>query len=254
MDKWCTARIIWIKHWTPTLLSFRIARPEGYCFTPGHYARLGLADGSDEAVWRPFSMVSAVEDDFLEFIVVLVPGGKFSEQLRSKKVGEDLMVEKLSRGFLTLDQLAPGEDIWMLASGSGIGPFLSILKEAKTWKSFGRLILVHSVRHREDLAYRDEIETRRAVWSGNDGNGTLSYIPVVTREAYPGALQARITQLAIDGQLECAGETAIGVDHSRVMVCGNPELTRDMRGFLAARGFQTSRRGVPGQMAFEKYW
>lgn len=247
--KWHVARIEWLHYWTPVLLSFRIPRPPDFRFVPGHYARLGLADGTDAPVWRPFSMVSGPEDDFLEFVVVQVPGGEFSERLRGRQVGDEVLVEKLSLGFLTLDQLAPGRDLWLLASGTGIGPFVSILRDGRTWRGFARLVLAHSVRRQDELAYREEIAALPGV-----RDGRLRYVPVVTRETVPGALGARIPQLIADGRLQRAAGIDLDVADSRVMVCGNPELTREMRALLAARGFQPGRRGVRGQMAFEKYW
>jgi ferredoxin--NADP+ reductase len=127
-DKWTTERVLSMRWWTPTLVSLRTTRYRGFRFTPGHYTRLGLgADG--DLVWRPFSLASAAYDDFLEFIAVLVPGGAFSEPLRRLRVGDAIRVDKASYGFLTVDQLARGRDLWMLASGTGLGPFLSILKD-----------------------------------------------------------------------------------------------------------------------------
>jgi ferredoxin--NADP+ reductase len=250
--RWSTERVIEIRQWTPTLRSFRITRPEGYRFTPGHYARLGLEDGSGGQQWRPFSMVSGTHDNFLEFVAMLVPGGKFSELLRPLAAGAPMLIEKLSLGFLTLDQLAPGRHLWLLSSGTGLGPFMSILKNLTTWRRFERIVFVHSVRHAIDLIYRDEI----IELAGAADPFRFSYIPVVTRESctYPGALHARIPQLIENGELQESAGIDIDVADSRVMVCGNPELTREMRTLLSNRGFQTSRRNMPGQMAFEKYW
>jgi ferredoxin--NADP+ reductase len=250
--KWHASVIERTRYWTPDLLSFRIARPHGFHFVPGHYARLGLGDTAGEALWRPFSMVSGPADDHLEFIAALIPGGAFSERLRRRKEGDAIFVEKLSLGFLTLDQLAPGNDLWMLASGTGLGPFVSIMQDPATWKSFDRLILVHSVRRADELAYREEIAELRA--SHATGSATLRSIPVVTRENATGALHARIPQLMTDGRLEQEAGVPLDVEHSRVMVCGNPDLTWEMRALLVAKGFQTARRGMRGQMAFEKYW
>lgn len=235
-------------------MSFRVTRPEGFRFVPGHYARLGLLDDFGEPVWRPFSMVSGPADDYLEFLVVLVPGGEFSRPLGALKVGDTMLVEKLSYGFLTLNQLAPGEDLWMLASGTGLGPFLSILRDPATWRSFRQLIVVHSVRHAGELAYRNEIDESRTGPAAAGTEARLHYIPVVTREARTQALHARIPQLITDGRLENAAGLRLESSHSRAMVCGNPELARDMRSLLKTRGFEVSRRGTPGQMAFEKYW
>jgi ferredoxin/flavodoxin---NADP+ reductase len=252
--KWHEERVLRHWHWTPQLVSFRISRDQGYQFVPGRYARLGLADASGEVVWRPFSMVSSVNDDFLEFLVVLVDGGEFSRRLATLKVGDPVLVEKANFGFLTLDQLASGETLWMLASGSGLGPFLSILRDQAAWRIFKHLVLVHSVRQVGDLAYRDDIIAMREAHAVVGIGADLRYFPVVTREAMRGALSARIPQLIEDGRLESAAGLGLEVDKSRVMVCGNPDLAKDMRHLLVKRGFATSRRGVPGQMAFEKYW
>lgn len=252
--KWRSERVLRFWHWTPRLLSFRISRDPGYRFVPGRYARLGLPVAEGETVWRPFSMVSAAHDDFLEFLVVLVEGGPFSERLAKLKVGDPVLVEKPDFGFLTLDQLAPGETLWMLASGSGLGPFLSILRDSKPWNSFRHLVLVHSVRTAADLAYRQDILAMRDAHAATGVGADLRYFPVVTRERMRGALAARIPALIEDGRLESATGLALTVDGARVMVCGNPDLAQDMRHLLSARGFATSRRGVPGQMAFEKYW
>ena len=264
---WTEERVLAIRHWTPTLLSFRTTRYRAFRFTPGHYARLGLggeaagqppasaADGSeiaagDGVVWRPYSMVSAATDEHLEFISVLVPGGAFSQRLAALRVGDPIRVDKAAFGFLTVDQLAPGRDLWMLASGTGLGPFVSILRDPAVWGRFERLILAHGVRRAGELAYRDEIEALAA----NAGGARLVYLPIVTREAGATPLAGRIPQLLAAGALEAAAGAALGVEHSRLMVCGNPEMARELRQQLGALGFATTRRGVPGQMAFEKYW
>lgn len=252
--KWRTERVLRSWHWTPRLLSFRISRDPDYRFVPGRYARLGLPAADGETVWRPFSMVSAGHDDFLEFLVVLVDGGEFSARLATMAVGDPVLVEKADFGFLTLDQLAPGETLWMFASGTGLGPFLSILRDQRPWNTFRHLVLVHSVRNAEDLAYRQDILAMRDAHAVTGVGADLRYFPVVTREIMRGALAARIPTLIEDGRLESAAGLDLTVENSRVMVCGNPDLARDMRQLLTGRGFATSRRGVPGQMTFEKYW
>ncbi|MCZ2175802.1 MAG: ferredoxin--NADP reductase [Burkholderiales bacterium] len=253
-EKWTAERVLSIRRWTPTLLSIRLTRYRGFRFTPGHYARLGLEGEGGETVWRPFSVVSAAYDEHLEFLAVLVPGGAFSGRLDKIAVGDTVLVEKASYGFLTLDQLAPGRDLWLLASGSGIGPFLSILREPQVWQDFERLVVVHSVRRETELAYRDEILAlpREELFAG--ARAKLHHVPVVTREPGTGALSARIPRILADGRLEAHAGAAVDREDSRVMVCGNPEMARELRGQLAALGFQTSRRNVPGQMAFENYW
>lgn len=256
-DKWTTERVLSIRTWTPTLLSFRTTRYRGFRFTPGHYTRLGLGAGDaslGDWVWRPYSLASAAYDDFLEFIAVLVPGGAFSEPLRQLRVGDPIRVDKASYGFLTVDQLAPGKDLWLLASGTGLGPFLSILRDPAVWQNYQRLIVAHSVRHSAELAWCDEIADIPKGELFAEAKATFTYLPVVTREPGATALAERIPLLLADGRLEAAAASPLSVATSRVLVCGNPEMTRELRQFLAARGFATNRRGVPGQMAFEKYW
>lgn len=251
--KWTAERVLSIRRWAPTLLSIRLTRYRGFRFTPGHYARLGL-EGEGGAVWRPFSVVSAAYDEHLEFLAVLVPGGAFSGRLDTLAVGDTVLAEKASYGFLTLDQLAPGRDLWLLASGSGLGPFVSILREPQVWQDFERLIVVHSVRREAELAYREDILAlpNEELFAG--ARAKLRHIPVVTREPGTAALAARIPQLLADGRLEAVAGVPLTREDARVMVCGNPEMARELRGQLSARGLQTARRGVPGQMAFENYW
>ncbi len=249
--KWTTEQVVSIRHWTPTLLSFRTTRNPDFRFKPGHYARLGLGAGED-MVWRAYSMVSAAHDDTLEFVAVLIPGGAFSERLVQLQVGDAVHVDKLSFGFLTVDQLAPGKDLWLLSSGTGLGPFVSILRDPPVWQAFEKLIVVHSVRRAAELAYRDEIAALPNAFS--NARARLCYIPIVTREPGSSEFSQRIPQLISDGRLECAAGTSLSLAESRLMVCGNPEMARELRQLLSSRGFATTRRSVLGQMAFEKYW
>lgn len=252
-EKWTSERVLSIHHWTPRLLSFRTTRSAAFRFTPGHYARLGLGSG-DGLVWRPYSMVSASDDEYLEFIAVLVPGGPFSAHLEQLDVGDEILVDKACFGFLTVDQLAPGRDLWLLASGTGIGPFVSILRDPAVWQDFERLIVVHGVRHSDDLAYREEIAAIAQQPEFADAKARLCYFSSVTREPGAGEFTERIPQLLANGQLEQKAGTTLSMHDSRVMVCGNPDMAFELRRYLGALGFATSRRGVPGQMAFEKYW
>ncbi len=245
--RWTEERVLDVHFWTPRLLSFRISRPAAFRFSAGHYARLGLMDAGGETVWRPLSMVSAPGEDCLEFVVALVPDGAFSTLAATLAPGAALRLDKSCFGFLTLDQLAPGRDLWLLASGTGIGPFVSLMRSPETWQAFAHPVLVHSVRHAAELVYRPELERLAA-------QSALRYFPVVTRDIPPAALAARIPQLLADGRLEKAAGLNLEAATGRIMVCGNPDLARELRAWLTARGFATSRRGLLGTMAFEKYW
>lgn len=261
VTRYTNETVLAVRYWTPDLLSFRTSRAADFRFTPGHYARLGLPGGAGALVWRPFSVVSARHDPTLEFVAVLVPAGEFSGQLSNVREGDAMCVGTSSYGFMTLDGFAPGRDLWLLASGTGLGPFISILRDAATWQAFDHIVLVHSVRRAAELAYRDEIALLPADGAPLLADGApllararLRYLPVVTREVCTGALDARIPALIADGRLEQAAGLRLDLRDSRIMVCGNPEMNRALRAQLTARGFRTSRRGVPGQLAFENYW
>lgn len=253
-SRYTVEKVLAIRYWTSSLMSFTTSRAPDFRFKPGHYTRLGLNCKNGVAVWRPFSVVSSQYDPYLEFFAVLVPGGEFSEPLSRINVGDSIRVDKSSYGFMTIDGFAPGKDLWLLASGTGLGPFLSILRDPTTWETYDNLILVHSVRFASELAYREEIATipNEELLAGLQTR--LQYIPVVTRELLPGALTARIPQLIEDGRLEQAAGVKLSLNTSRVMVCGNPEMIQALRAGLTARGFQTNRRAAPGQLAFENYW
>ena len=245
--------VLAVHHWTPGLLSFRTSRAADFRFTPGHYARLGLCTATDALVWRPFSVVSALHEPHLEFVATLVPGGGFSSLLSNVRVGDPVRVGSASYGFMTIDGLAPGQDLWLLASGTGLGPFVSILRDPATWRAYENVVLAHSVRRAAELAYRDEIAAIPHE-EGAVSRMQLRYLPVVTRQTVPGALAARIPQLIEDGRLEQAAGLKVDLQRSRIMVCGNPSMAGALRAQLTARGFRTSRRGAHGQLAFENYW
>ena len=248
----------WSHWWTPTLVSIRITRDARLRFTPGHYARLGIADeiadDTGSPIFRPLSIASAPGDPCLEFLCTLIPGGEFSARLANLRFGDSLEVERASFGFLTIDALSPGNDLWLLTTGSGLAPCMSMLRDPGVWNAFDRIVLVHSVRHAEELAYAAELRRLAQEPPGTARRASLRYLPVVTRDPGASALSQRIPALLDDGRLCRAAEATLDPEHSRVLVCGNPAMTRELRGLLASRGFRTTRRGVPGQAAFEKYW
>ena len=245
--------LVWLRHWTPSLLSIRVTRDPAFRFLPGHYARLGLPDGAGSPVFRPLSIASSPADAHLEFFCTLVPGGAFSTCFAACRLGAPVEVEKAAYGFLTLGGLAPGRDLWLLATGTGLAPYLSILRDPGAWRTFERIVVVHSVRKACELAYADELAS--FAHGGSPGHGArLIHIPVVTREPGAARFAERIPALVADGRLARAAGVHLDPAHSRVMVCGHPDMTRELRHLLGERGFRTTRRGVPGQVAFEKYW
>ncbi len=253
-EKFTCESITWIQPWTPHLFSFRTSRPRSFRFTAGQFARLGVKKADGSIAWRAYSMVSGPYDDHLEFYSIVVPGGEFTSELATLRVGDQLFIDKQNHGFLTLSRFSGGTDLWLLSTGTGIAPFLSILCDPDAWQAYARIVLVHSVRTRDELAYEATIRglSRHEIF------GTLahklSYIPVITRQQVRGLLNARITTLIENGALEQAAGLRLDLDNSRIMLCGNPEMVDQTRQVLKKRGFKTSRQSSPGQIAVENYW
>lgn len=264
-DKYTWQTVTSIRRWTGHLFSFRTTRDRGFRFRPGQFARLGLhredghgAKSGPRDVWRAYSIVSADYDDHLEFYSIVVPDGDFTTRLAQLREGDRLMVEKAAYGFLTLDRFEGGRDLWLLSSGTGIAPFISILYDLNAWEQYERLILVHSVRHADELAYRGTVEGfRKHEVFGDElaaDPGKLVYVPTVTRERLDGALHERIPALLGSGALEAKAGVRLDPQRSRVMICGNPDMVDDIRRHLTLAGYQVSRRGQPAQLAVENYW
>lgn len=253
-DKFTRQTLTDIHVWSPNLFSLRCTRDAGFRFNAGQFARLGVRKASGSIVWRGYSMVSAPHDEALEFFSIVVPGGEFTSELSKLKVGDELLVERQAFGFLTLDRFVDGRDLWLIGTGTGLAPFLSILQGFEVWQRFERIFLVYSVRDAADLAYQQLIsELPQREWLEGQGD-KLHYLPVVTRQAYPGALQARVTQLIESGELERAAGCALSLEQSRIMLCGNPQMVEDTRQVLAARGLTLALTRRPGQVAVENYW
>ena len=239
---------------TPSLFTLRTTRDAGFRFRAGQFARLGVTKADGSTVWRAYSMVSSPHDEFLEFFSSVVPGGEFTSELSRLQVGDNLMVERQAFGFLTLDRFVDGRDLWLLATGTGIAPFLSILQEFEVWEKFERIVLVYSAREARELAYQDLIAGLCSREYLAEYAHKFVYVPIVTRERVPGALNARITTLIESGELEQAAGIELTAEHSRVMLCGNPQMIDDTRKLLKTRDMQLSLSRRPGQVAVENYW
>ena len=252
-EKYTAETITELHTWTPSLFSFKTTRDKGYRFVSGQFARLGIKNG-DEMVWRAYSIASAHYDEYLEFYSIVVPNGKFTSQLSKLSVGDKIYIERKSLGFLTTDRFELGKDLWMLATGTGLAPFISILYDFRTWEHYENLILVHSVRIEDELAYREVIHNFKHSEYFAGFSSRLHYVQAVTRETVPNTLNARITDLIENGELERTVGFPIDDERSRVMICGNPEMVDETRALLTKRGLTVSRRGAPGHLAVENYW
>ena len=265
--------------WTPNLFSFTVSRPDSFKFTAGQFVRLGVnpsqlnyykqlskvADAEededlnetlDEDIFRAYSIVSSPFDEVLEFFSIVIPDGAFTSQLQHLEVGDELLLNTMPFGFLTLAryQKPLPKDLWLLATGTGLAPFLSMLQDLKTWEDYEHIVLAYSARSTEELAYMDKIESLQEDFGTLvDNPAKLIFIPIVTREPIEGALTERLPKLLLDGTLQARAGIDLDVDSTHVMLCGNPEMVEDTKETLKSLGLVMNRRGE-GNIAVENYW
>ncbi len=246
MAKWLEGQVVENKRWTDRLHSLRV-KADMAPFDAGQFTRLALKV-DDEEVSRPFSLVNAPDDPVLDFYFIEVPDGKLSTRLAQLKAGDVIQVAPKAAGLLTLKQLAPASNLFLIATGTGIGPFLSIIKTDAVWQQFQQVRLVHAVRFAEELSYQDTINDVKTAHADQ-----FDYQPIVSRETSQGALQGRIPQLLENQQLEQA--LALNIDDdSQILLCGNPEMVQDTTDILLARGLRRHSRREAGHISIEKYW
>jgi ferredoxin--NADP+ reductase len=257
LDKYTVEKVQLRRLWAPHLISFRLSRSAQFAFRAGQFARLGIIARSgtrESAVWRPYSIVSGQAAPYLEFFSVLVPGGEFTQHLAGLRDGDEMLVEKAPYGFLTTERIVKGGDLWMISTGTGLAPFISMLSDPALWRDYQNLILVHSVRSACELAYVHEINELNAE-NTLEGGARLHYVPIVTREKnLDGMLHARIPELIDAGVLEAKTGSSLVPSQARVLLCGNPDMVTTVRGQLSARQFKPARRGELGTLAVENYW
>lgn len=224
-----------VRSWSGKTFSFTLSRPQDFAFTSGEFVTLGLKR-EGKLIARAYSIVSAANQPELEFLSIHVPDGPLTSQLVHVQPGDSVWLNSKPTGSLTLDHVRPGRVLIMIATGTGLAPFMSLVRDPETYARFETVVLVHSVRTVAELAYRDELESRV--------NGRFHYVPTVTREPFP--TPERGSVLFTSGALfEKLGLPAADPAHDRVMICGNPEMTREMTDFLKAAGWTlTNHRGV----------
>lgn len=251
IEKFSLEKVLSVHRWTNTLFSFTMTRPAHFKFTAGQFARIGLKVG-DELVVRAYSVVSSPFDETLEFFSIVVPEGKFTSNLQHLKVGDELYLEKIPYGYLTLAryQLPLPQDLWLLGTGTGLAPFLSMLQDFETWNKYKHINLVYSVRTQDELAYVDRIQ--EIAESFGEGYTGFKFIPIITRDP-EAALHHRLPILIENRELERAAGLQLNPETSHVMLCGNPEMVEDTKEALKARGLTMNRRGE-GNIAVENYW
>ncbi|MBP2169147.1 ferredoxin--NADP+ reductase [Erwinia toletana] len=248
MAEWITGKVTKVTNWTDSLFSITVHAPVA-AFNAGQYAKLALeVDG--ERVQRAYSYVNAPSDKNLEFYLVTVPEGKLSPRLFALRPGDELMITKDAAGFFVLDEIPECETLWMLATGTAIGPYLSILQEGKDLDRFRHIVLVHAARFAADLSYLPLMQQLQQRY-----NGKLQIQTVVSREEVAGSLTGRVPALIESGQLEQAVNLKIDAETSHIMLCGNPQMVRDTQQLLKdTRQMRKHLRRKPGHMTSEHYW
>jgi ferredoxin/flavodoxin---NADP+ reductase len=247
MSKWVEGTVVAQKHWAARLFSLQVDA-ELAPFQAGQFAKLALAvDG--EMVARPYSFINAPKERPHEFYYVMLPEHPLTPRLCKLEAGDTVYLTPQAAGFLTLAEVPPGEHLWLLASGTALGPFLSILKTEAPWQRFERVVLVHAVRRAEELSYRDQIQSLQARHAGK-----FVFVPVISGEDSDFALGGRIPKAIEDGRLEAKAGIRLAAQSSRLMVCGNPAMVADTVHALQERGLKKHRRRDPGQISVENYW
>ena len=244
--RFVAGKVVGNHHWTPTLHSLRVKAPVD-TFVAGQFVKLSLEiDGKQ--VSRPYSLVNAPHEAVLEFYSVLIPEGNFSPQIQQLKKGDHIGVSAKANGFLVLDEVPAGRFLWLIATGTGIGPFLSILKTDAPWERFEQVRLVHGVRLSNEIVYTDLIKSLL-----HKHAGCFEMTSFISREQKDFALPGRIPAAIRNGNLEKAANIPFN-EESQVMLCGNPEMVKDASVALEELGLRKNRRRTPGHITVENYW
>lgn len=246
MSNWLNGKVIENKRWNSRLTSLRFEAPlEG--FESGQFVRVGVEiDG--EIIARPYSLVNTPDETVLEIYFNIVDEGPLSPRLFELAAGDEVMVSNRPAGFLTVSEVPESENLWMMATGTAIGPFLSILKGETVWQKFKQIILCYSVRTREELAYAETISQ-----IAEQHSAQFCFIPIITREKIADILSERIPQAMQSGSLESLAGAPISAEASHVMICGSSEMITEVSAQLESRGMRKHRRREPGHFTTEKY-
>lgn len=246
MTEWVEGRVVGKQVWTAGLYSMRFEAPVRD-FQAGQYVKVAL-DIAGDRVGRPYSLVNPPGQQPLEIVFNEVPDGPLTPRLSDLEPGDRVWISAKPGGIFTLETVAPAADLWLLATGTALGVYLSILRTPDPWRKFDRVVLVHGVRQASDLTYAELIARMAA-----EHPGAFAFVPAVSREEAAGALHGRITDRLADGSLEQRVGSRIDPAQSHVMLCGNAAMIREAKTLLEARGLVRHRRQHPGHYTTEQY-
>lgn len=242
-----------VHHWNDSLFSFKTTRDMGFRFKNGHFVMIGLEQDNGRPLMRAYSIASANYEEELEFFSIKVPDGPLTSKLQKIKVGDEVVIGSKPTGTLILDNLLPGRHLYLISTGTGLAPFMSVIKDPDTYEQYDKVILTHGVRTVDELAYRELIahELPNNEYFGDMVREKLIYYPTVTRETYVNT--GRLTDLLDSGKLsQDIGLPEINTEHDRFMICGSPSMLKDTCAILDKRGFIETRHGDLGHYVIER--
>jgi ferredoxin/flavodoxin---NADP+ reductase len=246
-------RVLNVHHWNETLFSFKTTRDQGLRFENGHFVMIGL-QVEGKPLMRAYSIASPNYDEHLEFLSIKVEDGPLTSRLKNLKAGDEILVSRKPVGTLVLHDLKPGKNLYLFATGTGLAPFMSVIRDPETYERFEKVILVHGVRVVSELAYAEFItqELPDNEYFGEEVRSKLIYYPTVTREPYQN--RGRLTDLIDSGRLfEDIGMPPLDPARDRAMICGGPSMLKDTAALLDARGFKISPHiRIPGDYVIER--
>jgi ferredoxin/flavodoxin---NADP+ reductase len=252
MSAFLEERVLSVHHWTDRLFSFTTTRDPALRFSNGHFTMIGLRVNG-KPLLRAYSIVSANYEEHLEFLSIKVPDGPLTSRLQHIQVGDTVIVGKKPTGTLVVDYLLPGKHLYMFGTGTGLAPFMSIVRDPETYEKFDQVILVHGVRQVDELAYHDMLVEHlpNHEFLGELVTSKLRYYPTVTRESYRN--MGRVTELIESGKLFTdLGVPPLDPAHDRVMICGSPAMLRDLKHLLEKRHFKEGNTSTPGDFVIER--
>ena len=244
--------VLSVHHWTDKLFTFTTTRDPALRFSNGHFTMIGLRV-NNKPLLRAYSIVSANYEEHLEFLSIKVADGPLTSRLQHMKVGDTLIVGRKPTGTLVVDYLLPGKRLYMLSTGTGLAPFMSIVRDPETYEKFEQVILVHGVRQVDELAYHDLLVEHlpKHEFLGELVTDKLRYYPTVTRQAYRN--MGRVTELIDTGRLfDDLRMPPFDPALDRVMICGSPGMLRDLKVLLEGRGFKEGNTSTPGDFVIER--